>query len=146
MTEEERRSSVCSQMVELRFAVSFPKRLRGLLGTGRDERSLLLVPCKSIHTFGMPYALDVAFVDAEGTVIAACRGVEPGRRLSCRKAVAVIERTHDSLQPWFGSGEQVVLRVHRTTSQVSIPPRPEVGARERSRCERMSGVQIEMLR
>lgn len=57
-------------------------RLRGLLGrpAPADGEGLLLLPCRSVHMFGMRCALDVAFVDAEGTVIAAYHSLPPGAR------------------------------------------------------------------
>lgn len=40
---------------------------------------LLIVPCNSIHTFGMRFAVDVAFLDREGRVLKLAHGVPPGR-------------------------------------------------------------------
>lgn len=61
-------------------------RLRGLLGRApiTPGEGLLLVPCRSVHTFGMGYPIDVAFLDATGTVVALYPALEPGR----------ISRTH----------------------------------------------------
>jgi len=57
-------------------------RLRGLLGrpVPVEGEGLLLVPCRSVHMFGMRGALDVAFVDREGAVIAAYHALPPGGR------------------------------------------------------------------
>jgi len=57
-------------------------RLRGLLGrpAPADGEGLLLVPCRSVHMFGMRYALDVAFLDRDGAVIAAYPALPPGTR------------------------------------------------------------------
>ncbi len=56
-------------------------RTRGLLGSdgwlGRD--GLLLRPCRNIHTVGMRYPIDVAFLDREGRVLLALEGMAPGR-------------------------------------------------------------------
>ena len=50
------------------LAASIFARARGLLDTtanwGDGSRILVLIPCKSVHTIGMRYALDVAFADA----------------------------------------------------------------------------------
>jgi len=56
-------------------------RMRGLLGRpplARDE-ALLIERCASVHTLGMRYALDVAFLDAEGRVVKLSRGLKPLR-------------------------------------------------------------------
>jgi len=44
-------------------------RRRGLLGRRDLEGALVLSPCRWVHTVGMYFPLDVAYVDAEGTVI-----------------------------------------------------------------------------
>lgn len=57
------------------------ERARGLLGReplGPHE-AMLLDPCWLVHTFGMAYALDLAFVDAAGRIRKLSYGVRPGR-------------------------------------------------------------------
>lgn len=56
-------------------------RSRGLLGSrGWDGRDgMLLKPCRNVHTFGMRYPIDVAFLDRENRVLRAVRGLKPGR-------------------------------------------------------------------
>ena len=56
-------------------------RLRGLLGRGPllPGEGLLLLPCKSIHTFGMGYTIDVAFLGSDGRVVALYADLAPGR-------------------------------------------------------------------
>lgn len=69
-------------------------RLRGLLGrpAPADGEGLLLVPCRSVHMFGMRVALDVAFVDQDGAVIAAYHALPPGGRTGWhRRARAALE-------------------------------------------------------
>ena len=52
----------------------------------------LLIPCcRSVHTFGMRFALDLAWLDRDGRVMRIVDAVPPGRLRSCRDAVAVIE-------------------------------------------------------
>lgn len=88
-------------MTKLRICRSHHARLRGLLGTEPSEDLVLLVPCCDIHTFGMAYALDVAFVDGHARVIRTYRNVEPGSRLRCNSAVAVLERAANKQKKWF---------------------------------------------
>ncbi|CAG4898191.1 DUF192 domain-containing protein [Paraburkholderia gardini] len=58
------------------------ERMRGLLGRdglARDE-ALLLCPCRSVHTFGMRFAIDVLFLDRHGRLVA-LHADTPARRL-----------------------------------------------------------------
>lgn len=62
-------------------AITWRERLRGLLGSslmGTDE-ALVLSPCSSVHTFGMKYAIDVAYLDARGQVIKCIEHMAPRR-------------------------------------------------------------------
>lgn len=53
----------------------------------------LLIPrCRSVHTFGMRFALDVDFLDADGQPLRRMSAVPPQRVLTCRGADAVLER------------------------------------------------------
>jgi uncharacterized membrane protein (UPF0127 family) len=44
-------------------------RRKGLLGVDGIEGALVLTPARAVHTFGMRFALDVAFLDGEGVVV-----------------------------------------------------------------------------
>lgn len=92
-------------------------RARGLLGTragwGAGHDVLVLLPCRSVHTVGMRYALDVAFCDAGGTVVRSETDVRPGRLLSCGRAAFVLERPHADDGTWPVEGDVVPLRLHR---------------------------------
>lgn len=92
-----------------RIAAHWRDRVHGLLGTHASERVLMLVPCHSVHTFGMRYALDIAFIGADGCVLRACRSVPPGRIVSCRRAVAVLERAYSLRHGWYRKGDVVEL-------------------------------------
>jgi len=75
------------------FADTIWGRLRGLIGRGRLEpgEGLVLQPCRAVHMYGMTYAIDVAFLDSDGAVVALYRELAPGARTrwhgSARKAV-----------------------------------------------------------
>jgi uncharacterized membrane protein (UPF0127 family) len=60
-----------SVATEVTVADSWWSRLRGLLARPRLQRGegLLLTDCGSVHTLGMTYPIDVAFLDADGTVV-----------------------------------------------------------------------------
>ena len=53
----------------LEIAESARARSRGLLGRDGIEGALLLQPAKSVHTIGMRFAIDVAFVDTDMVVV-----------------------------------------------------------------------------
>lgn len=56
-------------------------RCRGLLAHPplKNGEGLLLLDCGSVHTVGMAYAIDVAFLDAEGRVVRSIARLEPWR-------------------------------------------------------------------
>jgi hypothetical protein len=68
-------------------------RLLGLALLDRERAGpgLLIPRCRSIHTFGMRFPLDVALLDGEGHVIALRRGARSGRVVGERRARAVLE-------------------------------------------------------
>jgi uncharacterized membrane protein (UPF0127 family) len=68
-------------------------RLLGLAGL-RDlpaDVGLLLPRTRSVHTFGMRFALDLVWLDTAGRIARIDRTVPPGRLRACRDARAVIE-------------------------------------------------------
>lgn len=90
----------------LRIAASLAGRLRGLLFSPERPGTLLLAPCRDVHTIGMKRDLDIAFFDADGVVVEAYRDVGPMRRIRCRRAVATVERFSET-KPWFKVGDRV---------------------------------------
>lgn len=78
---------------EVRLAVGTRARLLGLAHLDRDRvgPGLLIPRCTSVHTFGMRFALDVYFLDEEGTIVSVRRGLHPRRVAFCRRAAAVLE-------------------------------------------------------
>jgi uncharacterized protein len=78
---------------EVRVATHLRSRLLGLalLARRRAGAGLLIPRCRSVHTFGMRFALDVLFLDADDRVIGLRRGVPPGRVIRCPGAMAVLE-------------------------------------------------------
>lgn len=66
---------------KVRTAQTFLSRLVGLLGTAAiaEGGGLWIVPCRSVHTLGMRYPIDVAFLDARGVVVGILERLPPNR-------------------------------------------------------------------
>ncbi|MCL2655260.1 MAG: DUF192 domain-containing protein [Coriobacteriia bacterium] len=107
--------------MRVRLAVTPFARMRGMLGpaarAGQADEVLLIAPCRRIHTIGMRFALDVAYIAADGRVQRSLRGLAPGRLpRGCPSAVAVLER-RACAGAWLLPGQFVEL--------VGIQEKPE---------------------
>jgi uncharacterized membrane protein (UPF0127 family) len=59
---------------------TFLARARGLLGRALpQDGGALIVPCRSIHTFGMRTPMDVVYLSRDGRVVGISRGLRPWR-------------------------------------------------------------------
>jgi len=79
----------------LRVVVASTRRTR-LLGLARlDEMpatlALHITPCRSVHTFGMRFALDLVWLDRSGAVVRIDADVAPRRLRTCWAARSVLE-------------------------------------------------------
>lgn len=95
-------------------ARSFTARLLGLLGRpslARDE-ALLLVPCASVHTFWMRYAIDAVFLSRDGEVLVVVPNLRPWRAAAVRRAYACLEMAG-------GGADRVGLRAGQRIAQFS---------------------------
>jgi uncharacterized protein len=70
-----------------------PRRLIGLIGRRSLPPGVVLeIPrCRSVHTFGMRFALDLVWLDRERRVVRVDHAVPPWRVRSCRRASSVLE-------------------------------------------------------
>lgn len=69
-------------------------RLRGMMARPAPApgEGLLMTPCRSVHMYGMPFSLDIAFLDSEGAVVATYRSLSPWSRTRWhRNAVHALE-------------------------------------------------------
>ena len=75
------------------IAATHLSRLLGLALLDRESAgSGLLIPrCRSVHTVGMRFPLDLVFLDGGDRVIELHRRVPPGRFIRCAAAMAVLE-------------------------------------------------------
>ncbi len=95
-------------------------RLVGLLGTVDLDHGegVLLVPCRSIHTFGMRMVIDCVVVDRDGLVLQVVEHLGPARTLRVRAGHAVLEARAGELSAVsvgdrlavIGDGERAVAR------------------------------------
>lgn len=83
---------VCGDVESLELATSARERLRGMLFRDPDDVTRLLIPCHDVHTFGMRYPLDVAFISRDGHVLSVHRNVATMRRIRNKDASLVAER------------------------------------------------------
>jgi uncharacterized membrane protein (UPF0127 family) len=68
--------------------MGFFHRLRGL---AYGPPAVLLLPrCRSVHTFGMRYPLDLYWLNGD-RIVRIDRDVPPGRIRTCRRARSVLE-------------------------------------------------------
>lgn len=84
---------------------------RGLLGRTSLDGALVISGCRWIHTIGMRFPLDVAYVDDEGNVIKTARVPQHRVGLPVRQARLVIEAEAGAFARWgLRVGDVVELR------------------------------------
>ena len=86
-------------------------RRRGLLHRDGLEGALVLRPCRWVHTIGMRFPLDVAYVDADGIVVKTVRMARHRVGFPVPKATWVIEAEAGAFERWgLSIGDVVELR------------------------------------
>ncbi|MGW0773220.1 DUF192 domain-containing protein [Streptomyces sp. NPDC002835] len=82
------------------IAARYRTRRRGLLGRDGTDGAMLLTPCNSVHTIGMRFPIEVAYLDGELRVLAV-RTMRPGRvGLPRLRARLVLEAEAGRLSAW----------------------------------------------
>ena len=86
-------------------------RRRGLLGRDGYDGALVLPRTRAVHTIGMRFAIDVAYVDGDGTVLD-IRAMRPWRVGRPRpRARSVVEAERGAFERWgIAVGDQVDVR------------------------------------
>ncbi|TFG59542.1 MAG: DUF192 domain-containing protein [Deltaproteobacteria bacterium] len=92
------------------------ERTRGLLGATMLPRGggLWIVPCRSIHSFGMRYEFDAVFIDLKGRVV----GLHPRFRRNrisriFWSASGVLELSAGTIErTWTALGDEVVFQTN----------------------------------
>ncbi len=87
-------------------------RLKGLLGRDGIEGALLLTGCRSVHTLGMRFAIDVAFLDRRGRVVALVTPMRRWRLGRARwRAHQIVEAEAGTFARWnLASGDVLEVR------------------------------------
>jgi uncharacterized membrane protein (UPF0127 family) len=108
------------------LAAGRKERARGLLGRDGLEGALILDRCRWVHTIGMRFAIDVAYVDAEGTVVKTVQ-MQRGRvGVPVLGARYVIEASAGAFARW-GLRVGDVVEVRADDAQATPPPtRPAI--------------------
>ena len=106
----------CGERVvaSLEVARARSDRRRGLLGRDDLTGALLIERCRSVHTIGMSFEIDVAFLDLHGCVIDIVT-MPPGRfgrpRLAAR---SVVEAQAGAFERWgVAVGDTLDVRLDR---------------------------------
>src|SRR4051794_13986162 len=76
----------------------------GLLRALPSGHALRIPDCRSVHTFGMRFPIDVAFLDERGRTIRVERSVGARRVLVCHGAFAVIESPAGEIDRYLAKG------------------------------------------
>ncbi len=97
-------------LATLEIATSRRARRRGLLGRDSLDGALVLRPARSVHTFGMRFAIDVAHLDGEGRVLRIAT-MKPNRLGAfVLRSRSVIETEAGAFARW-GVGKNDLLEV-----------------------------------
>jgi uncharacterized membrane protein (UPF0127 family) len=69
------------ELARVEVASNARQRARGLLGRSElaPGSAMWLAPCRSIHTVGMKFSIDVVFLDRDARVVTVRAGVAPFR-------------------------------------------------------------------
>lgn len=116
-----RTSDVVATTVEL--ADTRAARNKGLLGRDRldPNTALVLIPCFSVHTAFMRFAIDVIFVDRRGTVVRLVKNLVPWRIAASFRAHAVIELSAGALDTRdVRPGDRLYLAAANETDRVAV--------------------------
>lgn len=105
-------------------------RWKGLLGRDGLDGALWIEPCRQVHTFRMRFAIDVAYVDRQGAVLAV-RTLPPGRLGPWRRrARAVVEASAGALATWgVEPGSTLTLRAPQERPEEMLDAGPGVRRR-----------------
>lgn len=98
-------------MASAELAESRVDRRRGLLGRDHFDGALVLRPCRWVHTVGLRFAIDVAYLDRDGVVIKTARMQRHRLGVPVPAARTVIEAQAGAFARWgLRVGDEVAIR------------------------------------
>lgn len=98
-------------MASTEIAESRSERRRGLLGRDDLDGALVLRPCRWVHTVGMRFPLDVAYLDRDGVVIKTARMQSHRVGVPVLTARTIIEARAGAFARWgLRVGDHIEIR------------------------------------
>ena len=92
-------------------AVSRRERRRGLLGRDSIEGALVIEPCRWIHTLGMRFPIDVAYLDPDCVVVKTIQMQRFRMGIPVWNASSVIEAEAGAFARWgLRVGDRIEIR------------------------------------
>jgi len=98
-------------------------RRRGLLGRKSFDASsaIILLPCFSVHTAFMKFAIDVVFIDRDGVVVHSVRNMTPWRTAGAWRAHAVVEFAAGAIAARdIRVGDRLFLAAQRAPEEATV--------------------------
>ncbi|MGI9612019.1 MAG: DUF192 domain-containing protein [Acidimicrobiales bacterium] len=100
-----------SVLASLEIPIGRKARARGLLGRQGIEGAMLLRPARSVHSFGMRFELDVAFINADDIVIRTLRLHKHRVTFPVWRAVYALEAEAGAFGHWeLKIGDKIEIR------------------------------------
>ena len=121
------RAVVLAHRVEV--ADSGAARRKGLLGRNglAPGEGLWIVPCESVHTFGMKFPIDLIYLDRHKKVKKVRSGVPPWRLSACLSAHSVVELASGTVRTTqTKAGDKLEFCSAKTTNDDSDDPVPQL--------------------
>jgi uncharacterized protein len=98
-------------LASLDLARSWQDRAFGLIGRRSYEGAMLLEPCRSAHTIGLRFPVDVAFLDEHHVVIAMTRMAPNRVGMPRRSARSVLEAHAGAFERWnLSLGDELEIK------------------------------------
>lgn len=87
------------------------ERTRGVIGRDRLDGAIVIRPCRWIHTFGVRFTLDVAYLDADGQVLKTLRMRRNRLGVPVWHARSVVEAEAGAFARWgLHVGDRIEIR------------------------------------
>jgi len=92
--------------LQVQVTENFKERNRGLLALNVLEQGegLLITPCRSVHTFGMGYALDLVYLNKSLEIVKIIKNILPNR-------MSIACFAHSTLELKSGEAQRLGLKL-----------------------------------